>query len=475
MDQFINNMSTHTDNPNSQPIDSIILVSVSTNKLEATLYIKPPKNGGMEANIELLKESLESKNIIYGVNENLLIEISNNPDYNKTFVVARGLKPINGVDSTFNILFQTEKDSKPKEREDGTVDFHDLETVENVKKGQILCFINPPTEGKDGFSVYGDIIPGIKGKSAPSLLGKNTKLNDDGTRIFSNIDGQVEFINGKINVNQTLVIKENVDPSTGNIKAIGNVTINGSVLPGFVVEATGNIHCNSVVSSATLISGGNIVLKSGVTGGKLICEGDLTSRFIENTNAFVKGNIKSDYIMNSSIKCGKSIHTTSSISRIVGGSYLVGENVVTGTIGSIAGAKTHLEIGTDPATIERQQKLMEEIPLLENKIQSLNSLISLLQQFESANRLTQDKKVMLEDALFSYNKIVPLLESEKKELEQINESIRLKGYGKIICQDTIHPGTSVKIGSMKVHINEPLYKKTLYYFENEIRLGPTRG
>lgn len=463
------------DNIISKPTDSAIHITVSANKLEASLFITPPSNGGREANLETINILLASKNIVYGIDNKLLQDICSNPVYNKTYVVARGIKPINGINGTYKILFQTEKDTKPKEREDGTVDFYDLETVENVKKGQILCSLTSATEGKDGIGVDGGVLACIKGKPTPSLLGKNCKLSQDEAKILSTIDGQVEFSNGKINVNQTLYIKDNVDTSTGNIKAVGNVIINGSVLPGFLVEATGNIQCNSVVSSATLISGGNITLKCGVTGGKIICEGDLTSRFIENTNAFIKGNIKADYIMHSTIKCGKNIHTTSSISRIVGGSYLVGENVVTRTIGSVAGTKTHLELGTDPDLILRQNKLVEEIPALENKLQSLNSLISLLQQFESANRLTDDKKSILENALFSHREITYKLENNRKDLEEIYETIRLKGYGKILCEDTIHPGTSVKIGPVQIRIREALYKKSLYYLEDGIHVGPTIG
>ena len=473
MNSSINNSGT-ADNPTPQPIDSIIDIYISNNKLKASVHITPPKHGGMGPNIQSLKTALADKNIIYGVDEEILHNICKTPIYNKNIVVAQGTKPVSGIDGTYEILFRIVKDLKPKEREDGTVDFHNLDIVENVKQNQILCTITPPTKGTDGISVTREKIPCINGKPVPSLLGKNTKLSKEGTAIIATVDGQVDYDCGKINVNETLLIKDNVDTSTGNLKVTGNVVINGAVQQGFVVEAAGNIEIYGGVSSATIIAGGNIILRSGVIGSKLNCDGDLTSRFIENCKVFVKGNIKTDYIMNSNIKCGKNLQTTSSISRIVGGSYLVGENIEARIIGSSAGINTYLEIGTDSTIIERQQDLLKELPSLESKLHSLRSLISLLRQFEAAKRLTPEKKQMLDNAVFSYGEITKSIENGKQELEQITESIRSMGYGRVICTGTIHPGTIVKIGSVQTKIHEPLIGRSLYYSVEGICIGMAR-
>lgn len=466
-----NDHSSTKDKSIPLPVDSIIEVSISYNKLEASINIKPPENGGIEPNIQYIRKILGSQNITYGINEEILLDICKNPIYNKNIIVAQGVIPVSGVDGTFQLHFETVKDSRPKEKEDGTVDFYNLENVENVKQDQILCTLTHPTEGIDGVSVTREKIPFIKGKPVPFLLGKGTTLNKNKTQIIATIDGQVDYSQGKINVYETLYIKENVDTSTGNIKVSGNVIINGTVLPGFIVEATGNIQIYGGLSSVTLIAGGDIILLGGVISGKLQCEGDLTSRFIENCKVFVKGNIKTDYVMNSNIKCGKSLQAINSISKIVGGNYLVGENIEARIIGSNANIKTYLELGTDPITIKRQQELINELPPLETKRQSLNSLISLLQQFEVAKRLTPEKKQMLENALFSYKEINDSIENGKQELEQIRESIKSKGYGRVISKSIIHPGTTVKIGSVQMTVHDALFGKSLYYSEEGICIG----
>lgn len=468
-----NNDSKTIDNSKTQPIDAITKVFISSNKLEAYINIEPPKNFGLPPNVESLRIVLSNNNVIYGIIERILDNLGKSPIYNKNIIVARGVKPINGVDGSYKILFRKVKDLRPKERKDGTVDFHNLDIVENVKKDQALCHITLPTPGTNGISVTGEKIPCIKGKPVPSLLGKNTRLNKDGTEIYATIDGQVDYDYdyGKINVSETLFIEENVDVSTGNIKVSGNIIVKGGVHPGFSVEADGNIEIHGGVSSATLISGGNIILRSGAIGSDLNCNGNLTSRFIENSKVLVKGNIKTDYIMNSNIKCGKTLQTTSSISKIVGGVYLVGENIEARIIGSTAGVNTHIELGTDSSIIKRQQELLKNLPSLLSKAHSLKSLISLLRQYEAANRLTPEKKNMLDNAVFSYQEIDKLIENGKKELDQIGELINTKGYGRIICRDTIHAGTTVKIGPFQMKVDEPLICRSLYYSEEGIRVG----
>ncbi len=459
------------DNSVPQPIDSIIEISLSNNKLEASVKIIPPHNGGNELNIESLREILSNNNITHGINAKILFDLCKYPVYNESIVVAQGTSPVYGIDGSFKILFDNLKDSKPKIKEDGTVDFYNLENVESVKAGQLLCTIIQPKEGKDGISVCRDTIPYIKGKPILNLTGKNTTLGKNGTEINSTIDGQVDYSQGKINVFETLYIKSNVDNSTGNINVAGNVIISGTILSGFIVEATGNIQVQGGLSSVKLIAGGDIILRGGIIGGNISCEGDLTSKFIENCRVFSKGDIKTDYVLNSNIRCGKNLYAINSISKIIGGKYLVGENIVANTIGSSANIKTYLELGTDPATIKKQLELTRELPLLQTKKDSLESLIYLLQQFETNNRLTLEKKLMLEDAIFSYSEIVELIKNGQEELDKIRQSIKSKGYGRVICKGIMYSGTTVKIGTVQTIIKESIFAKSLYYSEEGIRFG----
>ncbi len=456
------------------PVDAVISIFVPSNRLEASISIEPPQNGGAAPTLAALEAALSDRRIVYGVNSQKLAELAQAPVYNRNISVAHGVVPVNGTDGSYVLQFQAKKELKPRERQDGTVDYRDLGIVENVHKGQVLCTITLPTDGTVGISVTGETLAQIKGKAVPPLTGKNTQLNEAGTQIFATVNGQVEYDGRKIIVGETFYVSEDVDNSTGNIKVSGNVSIKGMVLPGFVVEADGNIEIRGTVESATLRAGGNIILHSGITGSELTCHGDLTSRFIENCNVFVRGAVKAESIIKSSIRCGKSLQIVGQIARFIGGSCVVGENIVAHSIGSNSGVVTELELGTDPSIIERQQELVKQLPALERQLHGLTSLISLLRQLEAANRLTPEKKKTLDDALFSFAESTAALESGKLELSSINESIQTKGYGRVICQGMIYPGTKVTIGAAKMLVTDVLTNTSLYLSEDVICQGTAR-
>lgn len=449
-------------------IDAVIHVSISENRMEAYLRVDPPLNGGAPPTLKGFEDALAARKITYGINTSKMKGLAANPVYDTDHLIAQGVMPVNGINGTYRFQFSMEKDYRPKEKADGTVDYRDLGVVESVKKGQLLCIITPPTDGSEGTALTGIRLKQIKGKAVPPLAGKNTELSADGTGIFSTIDGQVEFDGRKIHVSETLFLKGNVDNSTGDIKFIGNVIIEGTVLDNFVVEAGGNIEIGGTVGSVILKAEGNILLRSGIIGGDINCKGDLTSKFIEHCNVLAMGNITADYIMTSNIKCGDSITLTGSKGKIAGGSCVAGRDITARIIGTLSGLETDLKIGMDPAIVARQQELIKQLPGLEKQIVSLKSLISLLKEYEAANRLTPDKKVMLDNANSSHLKCIGLFASNKQELSAINEKLQSVGEGKITCSGTIFPGTRITIGSAKVLVTDALQSTTLYYSDGSI-------
>jgi uncharacterized protein (DUF342 family) len=456
-------------------VDAVVHVSISGNGLEAYVDIEPPSNGGASPTFELLNAAL----VGYGITQNVDVErlkaLAVDPIYDRNIVVANGVVPVDGKNGTVAFLFDAgKKDIKPRESEDGKVDYYNLGIVENVKQGQVLCTITPPTEGTPGISVKGVALPQKKGQPAPSYLGENTELNEDGTAILSKINGQIEFDGRKINVRETFFVRGDIDFSTGNIKVESNLVVSGAVLPGFKIAAGRNIDVSGSVENSTIQAGGNIRLNSGITGSELHCDGDLICRFIENCDVFVKGDIKAEYILNSNIKCGKNIKTVGKVAKIIGGNCVAGQNIEAGNVGTVANVKTRLELGTDYASIKRQQELQTLLVDLGKKIESVKQLITLLKQLEASGRMTPDKKEILDKVESSYVANIQLQEAAKKELEEIALSIKNKSFGKIVCTGTIFPGTTVVIGPASLTITEPWSYTALYLEEGSICKGIAR-
>lgn len=458
--------------PALPPVDAVVRASTDAKEMTAYLYIDPPQNGGAMPTLAMMQDALAKCAVTFNVDLEKLKEMETSPVYGSFIPVAAGVAPVDGVNGTAAFMIRTEKAAAaPKIREDGSVDFFDLDIVENVSKGQVLCRITHPTEGTPGTSVKGRILRQTRGRAVPSYVGGNTELTEDGTAIVSKINGQVSYVGYQIQVNETFVVRGNVDSSTGNIKVVGSLVVNGMVMPGFRIEAGGGIEVRGIVESATVIAGGNIKLKSGIIGSEVTCDGDVAGRFIENCNLFVKGGILAEYIVGSTVKCGKTIRTMGNSARIIGGNLMAGMNIEARVIGSPAGITTRLEIGTDPEVIRRQQELTARISELEKSVKSLQPLITMLRQLEAVGRLTKDKREILDNVGYSFDTNTKLLEDSKIELDAILESIKTKGFGRVVCNETIHSGTLVVIGGAMLSVKEDMPFAALYYEDGEIKRG----
>jgi uncharacterized protein (DUF342 family) len=453
-----------TSKKNNPAVDAVVTALVSSDQLEAYLYIKPPENGGDGPTLKDMTDVLAKHKISYNVDMEKLRSLAINPVYQENILIARGLAPVDGTDGRAEFKIRTVKSElKPRVNEDGTVDYRDLELVENVSKGQVLCVITPPTEGTPGISVQGRKLIQKRGRSVPSYIGSNTVYNQDCTKIISKIDGQVEFNGIKINVSETFTVSGNIDISTGNISVAGNLCVNGMVYSGYVAEAKGNIIINGNVENATVRAGGSIILKSGVINSTIYGSGNLNCKYLENCSVTVKGNIEAGSIVKSNIICGKSIRVMGSIAKIVGGSYIVGDNIEARSIGSEAGVNTTLEIGSDYTLVERQRELLALISEIQIRISKLKPLISLLQEYEDSNRITAEKKEALDKANNSYLHDINALDEAKQELDEINNSINKKGFGYILCSDSVFPGTKIVMGKETLTVSEIIRNAKIYY------------
>ncbi|NLT15228.1 MAG: DUF342 domain-containing protein [Clostridiales bacterium] len=449
-------------------VDAIIKVIIKDSGLSACVRITPPSNGGADITMDGLMKALVNDNGIKNFDLIKMKALVSNPVYDEDIVVAVGAAAVTGDDGTYEFLVRTTSSGKPKEYENGKIDYYDLGLIQNVSAGEVLCVLTPPTEGIPGYTVKGETIKPKPGKPAPVVPGPNTSLSADGLHIISKINGQFEFDGKKVIVNETYTLNQDVDTSTGNIKVAGNLIVRGMVTSGFVLEAGGFITVFGVVESASITAGKDVNLQGGANGSKISCGGNFKCRFIENCDVFVRGEMKAEYILNSNVRCRRNLKTEGVISKIIGGTCVVMQNVEARTIGSAAGVKTKLEIGTDPEIVDRQHFLTDQIPEIDKQLRSLEPLLKLLRQLESANRLDEEKAQMLEKASFSYKTQTEALENAKKELEEISNMISNRNYGKVICSGIIYPGTFVTIGPASYTVTQNMMNTSLFYRDGEI-------
>jgi uncharacterized protein (DUF342 family) len=456
-------------------LNSTISVMITPDKMKAFVTITPPEGGRM-VTIEEILIALKENGVIYGIKKAVLNEIIEYPVFNEMLCVAEGTAPVNGENGKVEFHFNLDKNYKPAIMEDGTVDFRSLNLIENVKAGQKLCSLVPPKKGTNGRTVLGTDIPAQDGKIVPLPKGRNVQVSDDGQYLTASIDGQVNYTDGKVSVFSTYEVQADVDNSTGNIKFVGNVRINGNVLSGFTVEAGGIIEVWGVVEGAVLKAEGDIILRRGMQGmnkGMLISGGSIVAKFIENSSASARLDIKSEAIMHSNIKCGNKLELGGRKGLLVGGSCKVGKEIEAKVIGSnLAATATDIEVGVDPTLRERYKELKKEIAVVEENIKKAEQAIKLLKKLQGAGALPPEKKEILDKSIRTRLFLTSRAKDIKDELVELELNLQQDAAGKVKCHNYIYPGTKVAIGTCLMYVRETLQHCTLYRDGADVRVGP---
>ncbi|HOV26862.1 MAG TPA: FapA family protein [Pseudobacteroides sp.] len=454
-------------------VDATASVVISSDKMKAFITFTPPEGGRMLSEQEVI-ETLTKNGVTFGVNDELLENVIKYPVFNEQILIANGVEPVNGQNGKVEFYFDTSSDRKPAILDDGRVDYRELNLIESVEKGRILCSLLPPMPGKAGKTVTGQDIPALDGKPAVLPKGRNVEVSEDGQSLYAVIDGQVCYAEGKVNVFSVYEVRGDVDTTTGNISFLGNVVVKGNVLSGFSIEASGNVEIWGVVEGATIEAGGDIILKRGMQGmgkGYLKSGGDIIAKYIEYSTIEAKNEIKAEAIMHSKIKCGNKLELSGKKGLLVGGVAKVGKLISAKVIGSIMDTVTELEVGTDPTLRERYKILKDELIKMEEDIKKADQAIAILKKLQGAGGLNAEKQAIMAKSVRTKVFYSNRIEEIKVEIARIDEVLKQESQGKIKALSTIYSGTKVIIGSCTMYVKENLQYCTLYRDGADIRIG----
>ncbi len=433
-----------------------------------------PPNGGEALTKSGAIAILNERGIIVGLDHDSIQNMIAKNIYGAPVLVATAIKPINGKDGYVDYKVEIDKKRELKTRENGTIDFHELDLIENVKAGQLLAELILPTKGKDGQDVLGNPIEAKAGAPARLPKGKNTKVTDDNVNLVAVVDGQVSFINGRLNIHPIYEVRSNVDNSTGNIRFVGKVRVGGNVLTGFEIHADGDIEVHGVVEGAKLVSGGDIILKRGAQGsgrGVLICEGSLVSRFIENCTVETKGDITAEAIMHSVIRCKSNIELKGRKGLLVGGNTSAGKEIRAKTIGSPMATATYVEVGIDPNLKINIDNLSKKLGEEKKSLEQVEANIKMVAKIAKTGYVPENRRVLLQKCLNLKSQLEENIKQNTAKLKNMQDRLDVKSMGRINVEDVVHAGTTITIGTSKMHIRDSLEFVSFYRAHGEIKLG----
>lgn len=429
---------------------------ISTDMLciEAVFY--PPFVGGSKLTADEIARDLYNMGVRYGVDINKIKGIADNITYFEKYVIAIGLAPVDGVDGYIEYKFEVEKKAKPKVNEDGSVDFHNLDSLNHVKKGDVVAVMTKEIQGKQGTDVFGRPIQPRKAKRTVFKYGRNLYVSDDGTQLISGVNGHITLENDKVFVSDVLEIV-NVDASTGDIEYDGNVVISGNVLAGFSVKASGNVQIRGIVEGARVEAGGDLILGRGVQGMSkafLKCGGNMVAKFLESAaNVIVGGSLETDTILHSKVEVRGAINVMGKNGLIVGGDVRSAVLINAKFIGNEMGTNTVVGVGVDPEDKRKIEVLKKEIVALNDSKVKLSQIIGTLRKKqELEGSLPPEKIDMLQKSTRNLILTEHEMATKRKEFDNLNNLISEDTNARIKVTRTAYPGTKLVFGDVYMFI-----------------------
>ncbi|MBN2797009.1 MAG: DUF342 domain-containing protein [Clostridia bacterium] len=402
---------------------------------------------------EVIK-TLKEKNINFGLNPNAIDFIVNNPEKAESVEVATGIMHEHGIDSKLIYEVDITSDLKPKENEDGSVDFKSTNFVHTVKKGQVLARKTEATSGKNGTTVTGMTIKAREGKLVNFKFGKNVELSPDGMSIYAICDGSVKMDGVKISIIEVLEIFSDVGIKTGNISFTGRIIIRGNVTSGFKVETKDSIEIYGVVESSELLAGGDIIISGGVQGNDdclIRAGGDVRSNYFNNCKVIAGGSIFTDSIMHSEIVCDDSITAQGKKGLILGGSCISRHHIIAKTIGTEIGTITKLQLGITNEIMTEFQDLAEKVKDYKSNVSKLKKAVEILtkqKQIKPDDDKINEMFISSQAALKDYSEKLAVTLDDFKRVNELIEQLKdvyVKG-------ETIYAGVRVKIGNSHYNV-----------------------
>lgn len=461
---------------NTQRIRVITPIQMSKDKVRAyyvtfpTKFLKLPSYADIE-------HTLQEKKILAIMDkeeiEDQLLKIDlNEPRVNRV-MVARGKEPVTGYDEYFIPLVKLEKKAG-KVLEDGRIDFKEIDSIIEIKRGQEVLRKIPEVKPVDGMDIYGEKVDAdfevkegyIKGEHIVESMG-------DASIFVSDIDGCLNVEGKKISVSPFAIIKGNVDYDSGNVDFNGSVHVLGSVLPGFSVKAKGDIIVDKNVDDAYLEADGDVTVKHGISGKGsmiIIAGGRVRSKYILNSTVEAVKEIEiEDSIINSKVFSNDRISVTARNGKIIGGEIIARHEIVVNVAGVPKENVTRLTVG-ESLFVERElieirreidsvkivvQDIMRKIKASfgEGLFEDPKKFLSILPPIKKKNCL------LLLQELTAHNRELGEINKKRQEVEA---KLKLERDPVVIVTEEVFPGTVISIKKRKRRIDEKLVNVKFY-------------
>lgn len=435
------------------------VISVSSDNMQATVSLTGQNSNESPTEGQIIN-ALKDLGIKRGISKKVIAKLVaqiGKADNGETIteVVAKGLPAKRGRDSYVKPLVPNvlEKLLQPKRSVHLLSNIQSLSETLLVATGQAVAQVIPPTTGRDGFTIKNEKILAEKGHWTDITLGENTlKSAQNPNIIISRIAGQPKFVDGRLSVHRALIYSD-IESNSDNIDFDGAVIVDGNVVQGKQIIATGDIVVNGFVESALLRAGGDISIMQGASG--TMDENDC--QLFANGNIFIHHGQGLEIVCGNHLQALKQLAYSNVVCRgrcTIGQAHLPDgalfastikayDTVNVGVAGAVSSSKLSIDFTDGYAIIAKR---LEAVEALRHELQSSNQ--KHLVHFQRINKKIVpphllDKINALDNALGSERELLDwILTIEAKLKADINN---FTANAQLIARSELYPGVSVRL------------------------------
>lgn len=465
----------------TEGLDGKVTVWVAPGGLQVQMTVTPPLPGGQPVTLPRAMAALARAGVIHGIEEQAVADLIRAQGEVRTAVVAACTPPQQGSDAV--IAYHESlvaPGGLPQQREDGTVDFFQLNLVRNVAPGTVLATRTPATPGMAGKSVLGLTIPAPDGREQSLKTGSGAVLSADGLQVSAGIEGHAVLgSDGRIGVMPIYRVGGDVDTATGHIDFVGTVVITGSIRPGFSVRAGQNVEIHGGVDGGSVEAGGDITVRYGILGGhrgRVTAGGRVHCRFAENAEIRCRGDlVVGDGILHSRVRCGGRVLVVGRRGSIIGGQIKAKEEVSSRVLGSSLLALTEIEVGAVPSDRDEMEQVRLQVQEAQAGLKKAQHVVTLLMELEARNpeEFGPERKGVLAKAVRSlqhFREQHAMLEARRQELEH---ELLSGPPGRVRALEIAHPGVRVTLGPASYHVIDSIEHVCFFLSEQRrVSIGP---
>ncbi len=450
----LSNIGRQLEPPVKQGIDNGSYVRIEPDNMIAWLYLLPPVTEGEKFTKEDIMEFLQKNGVVRGFHTSNIAAVAKKEVYNREIKVALGRDAVEGIDGYYEYKFAPTVNRAPAVREDGSVDYTSMSTLQNVRKGDVVAVYHHAVQGEAGYNVRGAETRAKPAKELPPLRGKGISHEPDSDIYIAVQEGKIEIKDNKIDIKSTHEVHDDVDLVTGKIEFFGDIEISGNVSAGVMIRAGRNIVIKGTVESANLYAGGDIVLERGIQGGKkakVSARGSVFADFIEHAEVTARGDVCANIILNSKVSAEGIVKATGKKGVIMGG-YTHGlMGVEAGVLGNDAEIKTSVHAGYEQEVYEKfiGMAAREEAAQLELK-KTVDVMSELLRKKRlRASTMTEGEENRLAELNRKKDECFAVLDDINQEKEILSAQIEKGKDAKIITEGSVHRGVVIGVADCK--------------------------